>query len=174
MVVPPCRRLWDPRMSRCTPGPRRSPGRRCGDPNLSKKCSGSPVGDLTYRDPHLGQSSPGTPGCRAGTPRWYSTSLLECNEPPHCTGDKGNSSQRRWRFIPFVTKFTDDAAELRSDPIKFRPKDETVKPSPGFYIMCGTDVPNSSQDEIERLRGQRIERQAAKPSKSRKCSRTKG
>ena len=73
MVVPPCRRLWDPRMSRLTPGPRRSPGRRSGDPQLSKKWPGSPVGDLTYRDPHLGQSSPGTPGCRAGTPRWYST-----------------------------------------------------------------------------------------------------
>jgi len=26
-----------------------------------------------------------------------------------------------------VTKFTDDAAELRSDPIKFRPKDESLK-----------------------------------------------
>ena len=59
--------------------------------------------------------------------RLHATSLLECNEPPHCVGDKGNSSQRRWRFIPFVTKFTDDAAELRSDPAKFRPKDETLK-----------------------------------------------
>ena len=59
--------------------------------------------------------------------RLHATSLLECNEPPHCVGDKGNSSQRRWRFIPFVTKFTDDAAELRSDPIKFRPKDESLK-----------------------------------------------
>ena len=75
MVVPPCRRLWDPRMSRLTPRPRRSPGRRSGDPHLSKKCSGSTVGDLTYQDPHLGQSSPGTPACRAGTPRWYSTYL---------------------------------------------------------------------------------------------------
>ena len=59
--------------------------------------------------------------------RLHSTSLLECNDPPNCVGDKGNSSQRRWRFIPFVTKFTDDAAELRSDPIKYRPKDESLK-----------------------------------------------
>ena len=59
--------------------------------------------------------------------RLHATSLLECNDPPNCVGDKGNSSQRRWRFIPFVTKFTDDDAELRSDPIKFRPKDESVK-----------------------------------------------
>jgi len=59
--------------------------------------------------------------------RLHATSLLECNEPPHCVGDKGNSSQRRWRFLPFVTKFTDDAAELRSNPVKFRPKDETLK-----------------------------------------------
>ena len=73
MVVPPCRRLWDPRMSRLTPGPRRSPGRRSGDPHASKNSSGSTLGHFTYRDPHLGQSSPGTPGCRAGTPRWYST-----------------------------------------------------------------------------------------------------
>jgi len=73
MVVPPCRRLWDPRMSRLTPGPRRSPGRRSGDPHSSKNSWGSTLGHFTYRDPHLGQSSPGTPGCRAGTPRWYST-----------------------------------------------------------------------------------------------------
>ena len=59
--------------------------------------------------------------------RLHATSLLECNDPPNCVGDKGNSSQRRWRFIPFVTKFTDDAAELRSDPIKYRPKDESLK-----------------------------------------------
>ena len=70
---PPCRRLWDPRMSRLTPGPRRSPGRRSGDPHSSKNSWGSTLGHFTYRDPHLGQSSPGTPGCRAGTPRWYST-----------------------------------------------------------------------------------------------------
>ena len=73
MVVPPCRRLWDPRMSRLTPGPRRSPGRRSGDPHSSKNSWGSTLGHFTYRDPHLGQLSPGTPGCRAGTPRWYST-----------------------------------------------------------------------------------------------------
>ena len=70
---PPCRRLWDPRMSRLTPGPRRSPGRRSGDPHSSKNSWGSTLGHFTYRDPHLGQLSPGTPGCRAGTPRWYST-----------------------------------------------------------------------------------------------------
>eukprot|EP00964_Phaeocystis_antarctica_P073459 scaffold45053_cov45-Phaeocystis_antarctica.AAC.3 len=73
MVVPPCRRLWDPRMSRLPPRPRRSPGRRPGDPHSSKNSCGPPLGHFTYRDPHLGQSSPGTPGCRAGTPRWYST-----------------------------------------------------------------------------------------------------
>ena len=59
--------------------------------------------------------------------RLHSTSLLECNDPPACVGDKGNSSQRRWRFIPFVTKFTDDPAELKADPAKYRPKDETLK-----------------------------------------------
>ena len=59
--------------------------------------------------------------------RLHSTKIIECNEPPHCVGDKGNSAQRRLRFIPFVTKFTDDAAELRSDPVKFRPKDESLK-----------------------------------------------
>ena len=73
MVVPPCRRLWDPRMSRLARGPRRSPGRRSGDPQLSENSRGPTFGRFTYRDPHLGQSSPGTPGCRAGTPRWYST-----------------------------------------------------------------------------------------------------
>ena len=57
----------------------------------------------------------------------HSTSLLECNDPPACVGDKGNSSQRRWRFIPFVTKFTDDPSEIAKDPVKYRPKDETLK-----------------------------------------------
>ena len=43
MVVPPCRRLWDPRMSRLPPGPRRSPGRRPGTPTRRK----------ILGDPHL-------------------------------------------------------------------------------------------------------------------------
>ena len=50
MVVPPCRRLWDPRMSRLTPGPRRSPD---GAP-------GTPICRKSARDPQLGALLIGT------------------------------------------------------------------------------------------------------------------
>ena len=76
MVVVPCRRLWDPRSSRLRRGPSRAPRRHPRDPHLSKKSRGSTIGHSTSGDPHLGQSPPGTPGCRAGTPRWYSTCKL--------------------------------------------------------------------------------------------------
>ena len=59
--------------------------------------------------------------------RLNGTSLIECNKPPPCKGDKGACTQDRWRWIPFLTKFTDDPAELASDPIRFRPKDPTLK-----------------------------------------------
>ena len=59
--------------------------------------------------------------------RLHSTNVLECNDPPNCRGDKGDCSQERWRFIHFPTKFTDDQTELKSDPIRFRPKDPTLK-----------------------------------------------
>ena len=59
--------------------------------------------------------------------RLHGTSVLECNDPPRCKGDKGDSSQERWRFIPFPTKFTNDPSELASDSVRFRPKDPTLK-----------------------------------------------
>ena len=77
MVVVPCRRLWDPRSSRLRRGPSRAAKRHPRDPHLSKKSRGSTIGHSTSGDPHLGQSPPGTPGCRAGTPRWYSTRRRE-------------------------------------------------------------------------------------------------
>ena len=40
MVVPPCRRLWDPGLPAFTRGPRVSPRRRCGDLKLTKKSGG--------------------------------------------------------------------------------------------------------------------------------------
>ena len=80
MVVVPCRRLWDPRSSRLRRGPSRAPRRHPRDPHLSKKSRGSTIGHSTSGDPHLGQSPPGTPGCRAGTPRWYSTEGPICLE----------------------------------------------------------------------------------------------
>ena len=50
--------------------------------------------------------------------------LLECAEPPACV--KGtDDEERRWLIIPFETKFTDDATELRSYPVKFRHTDES-------------------------------------------------
>ena len=63
---------WGTHGCRAARGPRRSPGRRSGDPQVSENSRGPTFGRFTDRDPHLGQSSPGTPGCRAGTPRWYS------------------------------------------------------------------------------------------------------
>ena len=59
--------------------------------------------------------------------RLHSTSMLECNDPPACVGDKGNSSQRRWRFIPFQVTFTDDPQLIAKDGVLFKKKDETLK-----------------------------------------------
>ena len=59
--------------------------------------------------------------------RLHATDVLECNDLPNCKGDKGDCSQERWRLIPFTTKFTDDKTELASDPVRFRPKDPTLK-----------------------------------------------
>ena len=39
----------------------------------------------------------------------YARSFLECAEPPTCV-DFADEEERRFRFIPFETKFTDDAA----------------------------------------------------------------
>ena len=52
--------------------------------------------------------------------RLHSTSVIECNDPPACVGDKGNSAQRRWRFIEFPTTFTSDETELKANPTKFK------------------------------------------------------
>ena len=60
----------------------------------------------------------------------YARSFLECAEPPTCV-DFADEEERRFRFIPFETKFTDDDAELRSDPVKFRPTDESPIPEYG-------------------------------------------
>ena len=57
----------------------------------------------------------------------HGTNLIECNGPPPCKGDKGDSAQERWRWIDFAVKFTDDPVELASDPIRYRPKDPTLK-----------------------------------------------
>ena len=59
--------------------------------------------------------------------RLHGTNLIECNRPPPCKGDKGDSAMERWRWIDFAVKFTDDPAELASDAVKFRPKDPTLK-----------------------------------------------
>ena len=59
--------------------------------------------------------------------RLHSTSMLECNDPPACVGDKGNSSQRRWRFIPFQVTFTDNPQLIAKDGLLFKKKDETLK-----------------------------------------------
>ena len=102
---------------------------RYSEPNSGEKMEAvrlSNVNELTGNEQINARTGHDFSASGADT-RMHATSLLECNEPPHCVGDKGNSSQRRWRFIPFVTKFTDDATELRSDPIKFRPKDESLK-----------------------------------------------
>jgi phage/plasmid-associated DNA primase len=50
----------------------------------------------------------------------HNTSAFECNEPPACIGDKGNSAQRRWRWIEFPTTFTADERDLAADPTKFK------------------------------------------------------
>ena len=50
----------------------------------------------------------------------HNTSGFECNEPPACIGDKGNSAQRRWRWIEFPTTFTADEGDLKDNPTKFK------------------------------------------------------
>ena len=50
----------------------------------------------------------------------HSTSALECNRPPACVGDKGNSAIRRWRWIEFPTTFTSDESDLRDNPARFK------------------------------------------------------
>ena len=50
----------------------------------------------------------------------HSTSVFECNEPPACVGDKGNSAQRRWRWVEFPTTFTADERDLQEDPSRFK------------------------------------------------------
>lgn len=53
----------------------------------------------------------------------HNTSAFECNDPPACVGDKGNSATRRWRWIEFPTTFTADESDLRADPAKFKRTD---------------------------------------------------
>ena len=50
----------------------------------------------------------------------HNTSVFECNAPPACIGDKGNSAIRRWRWIEYPTTFTADESDLKDDPIKFK------------------------------------------------------
>ena len=76
---------WGTHGCRLARGPSRSPGRRkisSGNPQVSENSRGPTFGRFSDRDPHLGQirrgpqdvaRSPGTPGCRAGTPGRYST-----------------------------------------------------------------------------------------------------
>ena len=40
-----------------------------------------------------------------------------------------------------------------------------VTPTPGFSVIYNTDMPDYSQDEIDRLRKERMDRQAAKKGK---------
>ena len=56
----------------------------------------------------------------------HSTNVPECNRPPACRGDKGDSAVECCRWLEFKTKFTDDPIELASDPVKFRPKDPSL------------------------------------------------
>ena len=50
----------------------------------------------------------------------HNTSIIECNKPPACIGDKGNSAQRRWRWLEFPTTFTANEADLKADPNTFK------------------------------------------------------
>eukprot|EP00966_Prymnesium_polylepis_P177526 4111449-Prymnesium_polylepis.1 len=50
----------------------------------------------------------------------HNTSAFECNAPPACVGDKGNSAIRRWRWVEYPTTFTADESDLKDDPIKFK------------------------------------------------------
>ena len=56
---------------------------------------------------------------------------------PNCRPHGADEEERRWRFINFETKFTDDAAELRSDPVKFRPTDDNGRVSIEYNPIRG-------------------------------------
>ena len=50
----------------------------------------------------------------------HNTSAFECNEPPACIGDKGNSAQRRWRWMSFPPRLPPTERDLAADPTKFK------------------------------------------------------